>query len=224
MTFEIIPARPRERLPADLRDIEGGRLTIEGILINGQRYQKASIVLPLPGGDTQERVLFFAEEADGIRLLGFHNLRRHLESPQGETVVFDSGRANPLGGRILRVSPDTYTLLALCVALAGASGTGAPLQANLWLNEQETVPVRITVEEREDLAVLGTRIAGRRIRVEPTSGGSWIALYWFADSPPHGFLQYRGPAAALSGSDRDAPPLVLRATSSSEQVRKAFPR
>ncbi len=221
LTFEISPAGSTERLPEELREIEGGRLVVEGTVANGQRYQKATVVLSLSGGDSRERVLFFAEDARGIRMLGFHRLYRHLEAPQGETVVFDSGKTNPLGGRMISVPADTYSLLGLCAVLGGVLNGREPLRANLWLNERETLPVEIASEAQEELATLGTRVASSRIRVKPLSGASWVALYWFTESAPHTFLQYRGPGEILLDSGGQIS-LLLRTTSSSEQVQKLF--
>jgi hypothetical protein len=60
------------------------------------------------------------------------------------------------------------------------------------------------------------------LRVRPKSGGSGEATYWFAEALPHALLQYRGPGDFVSAPGDPTPGVLLRATASSEQVRKIF--
>jgi hypothetical protein len=222
MTFEIVAPEPGAELPAEVRDLEGGRLAIETKLAAGERYRKMTLVLPIPGGDTRERVVYFVEEGGRLRMLGYHRIRRHHDSPIGETLVFQSGGPNPLTGTALEVAADTYSRLSLCGALAGAvEHDDAPAaRLRLRVGGGEAVPAEVVNEGRESLSLLGTRVSARRLRVRPENAAP--GLYWFAEAPPHGFLQYRGPAEFLTEKEDGSPSVLLRATSSSEQVKKVF--
>lgn len=222
LTFEIVPADSGTRLGDELREIEGGRLLFEEAEARGGRYRKTTIILPLPSGDTRERVVFFAEEEERVRMLGFHRIHRHHESPSGETLVFDSGTANPLTGRLSPVPADTYSYLGLFTALGGIAARPAPAKAHLWVGEREVVAVDIVPDGAEELQLLGTKVKARRLRVAPRTGNASPAVYWFAETAPHSFLQYRGPGDFLTENGSGTPPILLRATSSSEQVKQLF--
>jgi hypothetical protein len=205
-------------LPESLRQIEGARLAAEEAVVNGQTYRKTSVVLPLPNGDRREVILLLAEESGHLRMLGFHRIVRHLESPQGTTTVFQSGTPNPLTGEPAQVPADTYTYLALCTVLASFDADRPPIAAHLW-SKGAAVAVDISFDGKEKLDALGTQLAALRVRIKPKSGDG-DALYWFAEALPHTLLQYRGPADFLTGEREAVPNVVLRATASSEQVRR----
>ncbi|MGH7819981.1 MAG: hypothetical protein ACREQ9_09420 [Candidatus Binatia bacterium] len=192
--------------------------------VGPDRYRKATLVLPLPDGDTRERVIFFAEEGERLRMLGFHRIRRHHEAPSGETIVFNPGPANPLQGLANQVPVDTYTYLSLFTALGGLASEEASTRTHLWVSGGGAFPVEIAAAGREELSVLGTRSQSRRLRLRSAEGRGREALYWLADAPPHSFLQYRGPADFLvdGGAGDDSETILLRVTSSSEQVNRVF--
>jgi hypothetical protein len=220
VNFEILPAEPGRSLPEALRRIESGRLQAEDAMVDGRSYRKTSVILPLTDGDRREVILLLAEEGGRVRMLGFHRVHRHLEAPEGTTIVFESGTPNPLTGVPAQVPADTYTYLALCTALAGFGPEKAPLPAHLW-SGSSAVPVEVTFDGKETLDVLGTRMATLRVVVRPRSAAGQ-ATYWFTEMSPHTFVQYRGPSDFLAGKDDPATDVVLRATASSEQVRMLF--
>ncbi len=220
-SFEILSAEPSKPLPPDLRQIEGGRLFAEEANVNGALFRKTSIILPLPSGDRREQVILFADEGGKLRMLGFHRIHRHLDSPQGKTLVFESGAPNPLNGDPAAVPADTYTYLAFTTALSSAASEKSGLSAHLWLHPGEAPRAEIELEAKEKISALGTRVAARRIRVSPESGGA-EAFYWLSDAPPHFLLQYKGPGDFLIEDGQSAPTVLLRATASSEQIRKIF--
>jgi hypothetical protein len=203
-----------------VRNIESGRLQADEATVNGLRYRRTSMALPLVGGDRREVVLLLAEEQGRMRMLGFHRIHRHFEAPKGRTIVFQSGAPNPLTGEPVAVPPDTYTHLALGTALSGFSSDRAPLPVHLWVRDGEVAVAEVGFNGKEKLEVLGTQIPALRIRVRPKSGNGAEALYWFSEAAPHTLLQYRGPGGFLLEGGDSAPIVVLRATASSEQVRK----
>ena len=221
MTFEILPADPAKPLPESLHTFEGGRLTLEEAWARGERYRRATFVFPLPSGDTRERVVFFAEDGTRLRMIGFHRILRHYGMPEGETIVFNPAPELPLQGRGLTVPDDTYTLLGLFTALAGVAGAGTETSVHVWLDGPAPVAVEIRPDGSETLEVFGAKIESRRLRLSPREGEGPQAEYWLAAEAPHHFLQYRGPADFLS-PDGDAPRVLIRATSSSEQVKEVF--
>jgi len=221
VNLEILPADRTQPLPEALRQIESGRLQAEEAVVNGRNYRKTSLVLPLSGGDRREVVLLLVEEDGHMRMLGFHRIRRHLDSPQGNTIVFQSGAANPLNGEPAVVPPDTYTHLALCTALSSFASDQPPLPVHLWFHDS-VLAARILFDGKEELAALGTHVATLRVRLETTDVQAGEAIYWFAEAPPHALLQYRGPGDFLTGKSDGAPRVLLRATASSEQVRTIF--
>ena len=156
-----------------------------------------------------------------MRMLGFHRIHRHLEAPEETTIVFQSGVPNPLTGEPAQVPADTYTYLALCTALSSFSADHPPLPLHVWLRNS-AVPVEVGFDGKETLEVLGTRVPALRLRVRPKSGSAGEATYWFAEAPPHALLQYRGPGDFVAAPGDTAPGVLLRATASSEQVRKIF--
>lgn len=216
--FEILPAG--EGLPQALRDIESGRLQAEEATVNGKAYRKTSMILPLANGDRRETILLLAEEEGRMRMLGFHRIHRHQDNPEGKTIVFQSGGANPLRGEPSEVPPDTYTRLALCTALSSFGAERPPLSAHLWIGNSVT-PVEIGFDGKETLEALGTRVPTVRVRVRPKNGGG-EAIYWLAEAEPHMLLQYRGPGDFLAEDASGGTRVLLRATASSEQVRKIF--
>jgi hypothetical protein len=220
INFEILPAEPGKPLPQPLREIESGRLQAEEAVVNGRNYRKTSIVLPLANGDRREVILLLAEEEGRMRMLGFHRIQRHLETPQGTTVVFQSGAPNPLNGEPAQVPADTYTYLALCTALSGFGSDHATLPVHLWRGNA-VVASDVQFDGKETMDVLGTRVAALRVRVQPKNA-SGAATYWFTEAEPHALLQYRGPGDFLAPPGESAPEVLLRATASSEQVRKIF--
>jgi hypothetical protein len=220
VNFEILPAEPGKPLPAALRQIESGRLQAEDAVVDGHSYRKTSVVLPLTDGDRREVILLLAEEGGRARMLGFHRIHRHLEAPEGTTIVFESGVPNPLTGVPARVPADTYTYLALCTALASFGPERPPLPAHLWFGNS-AVPIDVTFDGKETLDVLGTRVAALRVVVRPRAAAGQ-ATYWFTETSPHIFVQYRGPGDFLAGKDDPATDVVLRATASSEQIRTLF--
>jgi hypothetical protein len=221
VNLEILPADRTQPLPETLRQIESGRLQAEEAVVSGRTYRKTSLVLPLADGDRREVVLLLVEEDGHVRMLGFHRIHRHLDSPQGTTIVFQSGAANPLSGEPAPVPPDTYTHLALCTALSSFASERPPLPVHLWFRST-ALAAKIVFDGKEELAVLGTHVAALRLRIEPTDGKAAEAVYWLAEAPPHALLQYRGPGDFLTGKADGAPPVLLRATASSEQVRMIF--
>lgn len=221
INFDILPGERSRPLPDSLRQIESGRLRAEEALVNGQSYRKTSIVLPLANGDRRETILLLAEEGSRLRMLGFHRILRHRETPQGTTVVFQSGAPNPLSGEPAQVPADTYSYLALCTALSSFAPDQPPLPAHLW-SGSAAVAVDIVADGKELLDVLGTRIAALRVRIKPRGGNAGEALYWFSEQPPHPLLQYRGPGDFLTAGGEPVPIVLLRATASSEQVRSIF--
>jgi hypothetical protein len=221
INFEILPAGGSQALPENLREIESGRLQTEEATVNGQTYRKTSMILPLANGDRRETILLLAEEAGRMRMLGFHRIHRHLEAPQESTIVFQSGTSNPLTGEPAQVPADTYTYLALCTALSSFSAEHPPLALHVWLRNS-AVPVEVAFDGKETLEALGTRVPALRLRVRPKSGNSGDATYWFAAAPPHALLQYRGPGDFVVAPGDTTPGVLLRATASSEQVRKIF--
>ncbi|MGH7857733.1 MAG: hypothetical protein ACREQY_10425 [Candidatus Binatia bacterium] len=222
LTLEILPADPTKKLSEEVRAVEGGRLVVEETSVGPDRYRKSVLVLPLPSGDTRERVIFFAEEDERLRMLGFHRIRRHNEMPAGETIVFNPGPTNPLKGLPNQVPTDTYTYLSLFSALGGLATGKDPLRAHIWTAGAGAVAVEIVPDGVEELSVLGTRVKSRRLRVRAAEARGAEALYWLAHEPPHSFLQYRGPGDFLTDAPGEAEPVLLRATSSSEQVNRLF--
>jgi len=220
INFEILPVEPSKPLPQALRDIESGRLQAEEAVVNGRNYRKTSMTLPLANGDKREVILLLAEEEGRMRMLGFHRIQRHLEQPQGKTVVFQSGAPNPLNGETAQVPADTYTYLALCTALSGFGSDHAPLPVHLWRGDA-AVAGDVQFDGKETIEVLGTRVAAWRVRVQPKGAGGG-ATYWFTEAEPHALLQYRGPADFLAPQGDGGTEVLLRATASSEQVRKIF--
>jgi len=220
VSFEILSAEPGKPLPEALRQIESGRLQAEDAVVDGHSYRKTSVVLALAGGDRREVILLLAEEGGRMRMLGFHRIHRHLEAPEGTTIVFESGVPNPLTGVPAQVPADTYTYLALCTALASFGPERPPVPAHLWF-ANSTVPIDVTFDGKETLDVLGTRVATLRVAVRPRAAAGQ-ATYWFTETLPHTFVQYRGPGDFLAGKDDPAPDVVLRATASSEQIRTLF--
>ena len=221
MTFEILPADPARPLPESLHTFEGGRLTLEEAWARGERYRRATFVFPLPSGDTRERVVFFAEDGGRLRMIGFHRILRHYGMPEGETIVFNPAPELPLQGRGVEVPADTYTLLGLFTALGGVAAAGTEMSVHVWLDGPGPVAVGIRPDGNESLEVLGSKLESRRLRLSPRQGQGPEATYWIAADEPHHFLQYHGPADFLSAGG-DAPRVVIRATSSSEQVKRAF--
>ena len=220
VNFEILPVEPGKTLPDSMRSIEGARLKTEEAVVSGQHYRKTSVTLPLPNGDRREVILLLAEETGGMRMLGFHQILRHEDAPRGGTTVFRSGVPNPLTGDPTDVPPDTYTYLAFCTALSSIEGERPPLAVHLWSNGT-TVPVEIVFDGKEKLDVLGERVSSLRVRLTPKAGGA-AATYWFAEAAPHALLQYRGPGDFLIGKGDPVPNVLLRATASSEQIRRIF--
>lgn len=218
VNFEILPADHAAALPPSLRDIESGRLQTEEATIEGRVYRKTSMVLPLANGDRRELILLLAEESGRVRMLGFHRVLRHHDTPQGKTTVFQSGAANPLNGDPVQVPADTYSYLALCTALSSFDGATPPVPLHVWFRDG-ALPVESAVEGTETIDVLGARTPAIRIRLKPRDGKGPQAVYWFAEQLPHALLQYRGPGDFLTASGEAAPNVVLRATASSEQVR-----
>jgi hypothetical protein len=220
VSFEILPAEPSRPLPEFLRQIESGRLQAEDAVVDGRSYRKTSVILPLANGDRREVILLLAEEGGRMRMLGFHRIHRHQEAPEGTTVVFQSGVPNPLTGVAEQVPADTYTYLALCTALASFGPDRPPLPAHLW-SGNSAVPIDVTFDGKEMLDALGTRLSALRVVVRPR-GAAGQATYWFTETAPHTFVQYRGPGDFLAGKDDPATDVVLRATASSEQIRTLF--
>jgi hypothetical protein len=134
--------------------------------------------------------------------------------------VFQSGVPNPLSGEPTEVPPDTYTYLALCTALSGFGADRPPVSVHLW-QQGGAVPGDVAFDGKETIEVLGTRLAALRVRVRPKNA-SGSATYWFTEAQPHTLLQYRGPGDFLAPQGETAPDVLLRATASSEQVRKIF--
>lgn len=221
INLEILPAERSKPLPESLRQIEAVRLRVEEATVNGQSYRKTSIVLPLANGDRREMILLLAEEGDRMRMLGFHRILRHLETPEGTTIVFQSGAPNPLNGEPAQVPADTYSYLALCTALSSFRSEHPPLPAHLWSGDA-AVAIDIVPDGKDTLDVLGTRTEALRVRIKPREGNSGEALYWFAEKPPHALLQYRGPGDFLTARGEPVSTVLLRATASSEQVRSIF--
>ena len=221
MSFEILPADPSSPLPQALRQIESGRLQTEEAVVNGESYRKTSLVLPLANGDRRELILLLADAEGHLRMLGFHRIRRHLENPEGTTIVFQSGAPNRLTGEPVDVPADTYTYLGLCSALASFDGDRPPLTAHLWVRDR-AVAVDIAFDGKETIDVLGSRTPALRVRIRPKDGKTGEALYWLAEAPPHTVVQYRGPVDLLTGEGEATPLVLLRATASSEQVRGLF--
>ena len=221
VNFEILPAGGAQALPESLREIESGRLQTEEATVNGQNYRKTSMTLPLANGDRRETILLLAEEGGRMRMLGFHRIHRHLETPEETTVVFQSGGSNPLTGEPAQVPADTYTYLALCTALSSFTADHPPVPIHVWLRNA-AVPVEVAFDGKETLEVLGTRVPALRLRVRPKSGTAGDATYWFAEALPHAVLQYRGPGDFMAPPGDAAPGVLLRATASSEQVRRIF--
>lgn len=222
VNFEILSTDRGRPLPEVLRDIESGRLQADEATVNGTRYRRTSLALPLVNGDRREVVLLLAEEQGRMRMLGFHRIHRHFEAPQGHTIVFQSGPPNPLTGDPVQVPADTYTYLALSTALSGFSADRAPLLVHLWVRDGEITAADIAFDGKEKLEVLGTQIPALRIRVRAKSATGNEAFYWFAEAEPHTLLQYRGPGGFLLEKGDSSPVVLLRATASSEQVRKIF--
>jgi hypothetical protein len=216
----VLAADPAKPLPQGLRDVESGRLQAEEAVVNGQSYRKTSMIVPLSNGDRREVILLLAEESGHLRMLGFHRIHRHQETPQGTTIVFQSGAPNPLAGESASVPADTYTYLALCTALSSFAANRAPLPFHLW-ERDAAVAVDVTFDGKETIEVLGTRAAALRIHVRPKSGGP-LATYWFTEAAPNTLLQYRGPGDFLAAQGEPPPDVLLRATASSEQVRSIF--
>jgi hypothetical protein len=220
VNFEILPGESGKPLPDTLRQIESGRLQAEDAVVDGRNYRKTSVILPLADGDRREVILLLAEEDGRMRMLGFHRIHRHRETPVGTTVVFQSGVPNPLTGVSAQVPADTYTYLALCTALASFGPDRQPLPAHLWLGDS-AVPIEVAFDGKEVLDVLGTKVSTLRVGVRPRAGAG-RATYWFTETAPHTFVQYRGPGDFLAGKDEAAADVMLRATASSEQVRTLF--
>lgn len=218
VNFEILPADRAAALPPSVRDIESGRLQAEEATIEGKIYRKTSIVLPLANGDRRELILLLAEEDGRVRMLGFHRVLRHDDSPQGKTTVFQSGAPNPLNGDSVQVPADTYSYLALCTALSSFDAKTPPVPLHVWFRDA-ALPVEPAVEGIEKIDVLGAQTPALRIRLKPRDGKGPEAVYWFGEQLPHALLQYRGPGDFLTASGEAAPNVVLRATASSEQVR-----
>jgi len=221
VNFEILPVDPAKSLPEGMRQLEGARLKAEEAVVNGQSYRKTSVTLPLPNGDRREVILLLAEEGGRLRMLGFHRILRHQESPQGATTVFQSGAPNPLTGEPAQVPADTYTYLALCTALSSFDAERPPVAAHLW-SKGAAVPIDIVFDGKEKLDVLGSQTPSLRVRLTPKNTRGGEALYWFAEAEPHALLQYRGPGDFLTAQNETAPNVLLRATASSEQVREIF--
>ena len=221
VNFEILPAEPAKTLPESMRQIEGARLQAELAVVNGQNYRKTSVILPLPNGDRREVILLLAEESGRMRMLGFHRILRHQESPKGATTVFQSGAPNPLTGNPAQVPADTYTYLALCTALSSFGSAQLPIAAHLF-SKGSAIPVDIAFDGKETIEVLGSKVPALRVRLTPKGGRGGEALYWFGEAPPHTLIQYRGPGDFLTAKDEPAPNVLLRATASSEQVRQIF--
>jgi hypothetical protein len=219
VNFEILPAEAAKPLPESMKTVEGARLKTEEAVVSGQTYRKTSVTVSLPNGDRREMILLLAVESEHMRMLGFHHILRHQESPHGGTTVFQSGQPNPLTGDPIEVPADTYTYLALCTALSGLGGARPPLALHLWSNGAAT-PVEIVFDGKETLDVLGERLPALRIRLASKSGAP--AVYWFAEADPHALLQYRGPGDFLIGQGDPVPTVLLRATASSEQIRRIF--
>lgn len=192
---------------------------MEQAFARGRRYRRLAIVFPSPNGDTRERVAYFAEEADRARMIGFHRIYRESGAARGETIVFDPGPDTPLQGRTVSTPADTYTYLALSGVLGAPVPAGEPRHIHVWLESGATVPAEIRLEGRELLELLGTRVESLRWVLDPDRAPR--ALYWISADPPHFLLQYLGPVEIL-GSAAPPPTLLLRATSSSEQVRRLF--
>jgi len=221
VNFEILPVDPAKSLPESMRQIEGARLKAEEAVVNGRNYRKTSVTLPLPNGDRREVILLLAEESGHLRMLGYHRILRHQESPKGETTVFQSGAPNPLTGEPAQVPEDTYTYLALCTALSSFDSERPPFAAHLW-SKGAAVPVDIAFDGKETIDVLGAKTPALRIRLTPKNAKGGEAFYWFAAADPHALLQYRGPGDFLTAQNETAPNVLLRATASSEQIRQIF--
>ncbi len=218
VNFEILPAEPAKPLPEIMKTVEGARLKTEEAVVSGQTYRKTSVTVPLPNGDRREMILLLAVESDRMRMLGFHHIVQHQDSSLGRTTVFQSGDPNPLTGDPTEVPADTYTYLALCTALSSIDGARPPLAVHLWWNGT-AVPVEIVFDGKETLDALGEKLPALRLRLTPKSGGA-AAIFWFAEVAPHALLQYRGPGDFLIGRGDPVPTVMLRATASSEQVRR----
>jgi hypothetical protein len=222
INFEILSADGSQTLPESLREVEGGRLQTEEATVNGQSYRKTSMILPLANGDRRETILLLAEEKGRMRMLGFHRIHRHREVAEETTIVFQSGAPNPLTGEPWRVPADTYTYLAFCTALSSFKADRPSLPVHVWLRNA-AVPMKVVVDGKETLEALGTRVPALRLRLRPKSGSDGEATYWFAEAPPHALVQYRGPGDFVAAPGDSIPGVLLRATASSEQVRKIFP-
>ncbi|MGH7802775.1 MAG: hypothetical protein ACREQJ_00375 [Candidatus Binatia bacterium] len=224
MTFEILPVDAKEPLPEDVREIEGARLQVDDFDAEGKRYLKMTIGLPLPSGDRRERVVFFHEDAGKLRMLGFHSIKRKVAGLEGETLVFDTGTPNPLRNeqsRVLHVPADSYSYLALTFALRGLAAAPKPIDASLWHGDERTEKVRVVGAGTEELELLGTKIVSLKLEVHGGTPDAVAAIYWYAATAPHSFLQYEGPADFVT-AEATIPRIRLRATSSSDQRRKFF--
>jgi hypothetical protein len=218
VNFEILPADPANPLPEDMKAVEGARLKTEEAVVGGKTFRKTSVTVPLSNGDRRERILLLSVESDRMRMLGFHNIVRHQDSPLGRTTVFQSGEPNPLTGDPIEVPADTYTYLALCTALSSIEGARPPLPVHLWWNGAAAL-VEIAFDGKETLDALGEKLPALRVRLAPKTGAA-PAVYWFAEAAPHALVQYRGPGDFLIGQGDAVPTVLLRATASSEQVRR----
>jgi hypothetical protein len=224
MTFEILPVDAKQPLPEDVRSIEGARLQVDEFDAEGKHYLKMTMGLPLPSGDRRERVVFFLDDGGKLRMLGFHSIRRKVAGLEGETLVFDTGLPNPLHkdqSHSVRVPADSYSTLALFLALRGLASAPKPVEVSLWLGEARTEKVQIVAGGTEELAILGTKIPSLKFEARRAGANAVAATYWYGSAAPHSFLQYSGPADFVT-ADSEVPRILMRATSSSEQLRKFF--
>ena len=224
MTFELLAADPQVTLPDDVREVEGARMQVDEFTAEGKRYLKMTTGFPLPSGDRRERVVFFLDDGGKLRMLGFHAIRRKVTGLEGETLVFDTGVANPMQNpqsRVLHVPADSYSYLALALALRGLAAAPKSTEVSLWHGEEKTEKIQISSDGTEELALLGTKIPAVKLRARPVAQASGGGTYWYASAAPHAFLQYEGPGDFVT-AEANAPRILMRATSSSEQKAKFF--
>jgi hypothetical protein len=222
LTFEILPEKPGTRLPDDLRKIEGARLQIEEFDASGGDYLRMTLTLPLPDGDRRERVVFFGQENGRLRMLGFHSMLRRPTGPEGQTVVFASGGANPLQGRTVSVPGDAYSRLGLFAALRGLAAERKKSRVSLWTDER-LLPAEISPEGTDTIFLFGSDVATVKLKLTTGERSAADSFYWFDAESPHSFLQYEGPADFMTAEAADAR-VILRATSSSDHSRRLLQR
>lgn len=223
LTFEILPEKPGTRLPEDIRKIEGARLQIEEFDASGGDYLRMTLILPLPDGDRRERVVFFGQENGRLRMLGFHSVLRRPTGPEGQTVVFASGGANPLQGRTLTVPADSYSRLGLFAALRGLAASRKASRVTLWSGDDHVLPAEVSPEGTDTLFLFGSDVATVKLKLTTGERTAADSFYWLDAEAPYGVLQYEGPADFMT-AEAAATRVVLRATSSSDQSRRLLKR